>query len=411
MFSRSQLKNGIRIVTEKIPYVRSVSIGVWLQVGSRNESVSNNGISHFIEHMMFKGTMTRSAFDIAESLESVGGHLNAFTSKELTCYYAHVLDEHLPLAVDVISDILQNSLLNEIEIEKEKQVVLEELKTLEETPEDLIHELFASDLFQNHPLGFSTIGRRETIQAFSKSQLHEYIRQNYTTDSMVIAAAGNLEHEQLLKLVEAKFDGFNTVAHKSSQPSHASLRHGKNVIENGAIQAHICLGTQSYSYASEKKFPLLVLNTLLGAGMSSRLFQNIREKYGLAYSVYSYIDFMFDTGLFSVYIGTDKNKINDSIELIEKELERLKNQPVSAEELNRTKSQLKGNLMLGLESTSSRMNRLAKMEIYLQKYFNLDETLNAIEAVSQQDLLDIANELFESNRIVTTILKPNENVN
>jgi predicted Zn-dependent peptidase len=319
------------------------------------------------------------------------------------------LDEHLPIAVDVISDILKNSLLDENEIEKEKQVVLEELKALEETPEDLIHELFAADLFSNHPLGYSTIGKRENIQNFKRSQLLEFIKSNYAPERMVIAAAGSMPHEQLVKLVAEKFDGLNSFAVHSEYRPAAAARFGKNVIENGAIQAHICLGTQSYSYASEKKFPLLVLNTLLGSGMSSRLFQNIRERYGLAYSVYSFVDFMFDTGMFGVYIGTDKNKIDDCIELITKELENLTKAPVSEEELNRTKSQLKGNLMLGLESTSSRMNRLAKMEIYLQKNFGLDEILRAIASVTKQEVLETARELFDQRRIFTTILKPNAN--
>lgn len=405
MFKRSELKSGIRIVTESIPHVRSVSIGVWINVGSRNETDGNNGVSHFIEHMMFKGTKNRNSFDIAESLESVGGHLNAFTGKELTCYYAHILDEHLPIAIDVISDILKNSLFDAGEIEKEKQVVLEELKTIEETPEDLIHELFASDLFSNHPLGLSTIGKRETIQNFSQNQLVEYVKQNYSSNEMVVAAAGNLEHDQFVNLVEQKFDGFNNADSVIDLP-HAGLRTGTNIIEDGAIQAHICLGTQSYSYASEKKFALLVLNTLLGAGMSSRLFQNIREKYGLAYSVYSFIDFMFDTGMFGVYIGTDKQKIDDSISLIQKELASLMNENISPQELSRTKSQLKGNLMLGLENTSSRMNRLAKMEIYLQTHYGLDETLQAIESVTQNDVMATAKELFDKSRIFTTILKP-----
>ena len=405
MFKKSQLKSGIRIVSEQIPHVRSVSFGVWLQVGSRNESVTDNGISHFIEHMMFKGTSARSAFEIAESLETVGGHLNAFTGKELTCYYAHILDEHLPIAVDVISDILMNSRFVASEVEKEKQVVLEELNTIEETPEDLIHELFATDIFLNHPLGLSTIGRRETIHNFSRKQLRDYVKRNYSTEGMVIAAAGNLEHDSLVQLVEKKFAGFNSFASDGYLPPTAAPN-GKNIVENGAIQAHICLGTQSYSYSDSKKFALLVLNTLLGAGMSSRLFQNIREKYGLAYSVYSFIDFMFDTGLFGVYIGTDKNKIDDSVALIKTELENLVREPVSDAELLRTKSQLKGNLMLGLENTSGRMNRLAKMEVYLQRYFTLDETLQAIESVTKPNIMDTAQELFSHDRIFTTILKP-----
>lgn len=404
-FEKTELDNGIRVVTERIPYVRSVSIGVWLTVGSINESKQINGLSHFIEHMLFKGTKKRKAFEIAESLESVGGQLNAFTGKEITCYYAHILDEHLPIAVEVLADILTNSLFNKAEMEKEKQVILEELNALEETPEDLIHDLFMNDLFPNHPLGLSIIGTRENILGFTQEDIFQFLSDHYTTERMVIAAAGNVKHNDLLKLVETQFASFN-----NSGPTHqiapSSLTHGKNVIENGAIQAHICLGTQSYSYRDRKKFSLLVLNTLLGAGMSSRLFQNLREKHGLAYSIYSFIDFMHDTGLFGVYIGTDKLKIDDSIELINQELRNLTNQRVPELELQRTKSQLKGNLMLGLESTSSRMNRLAKMEIYLNSYFTLDDTLREIDTVSQENLLDVAKELFHDDRIFTTVLRP-----
>lgn len=405
-YKKSELRNGIRIVTEKIPSVRSISIGTWITVGSRDETVENNGISHYIEHMMFKGTKNRQAYQIAESLESVGGHLNAFTSKELTCYYAHILDEHLPIAVDVIADILLNSIFDNTEMEKEKQVILEEINNLVDTPEEWIHELFLNDLFPKHPLGFSIIGTRDNVLKFDRETVLDYISKNYTSDRIIIAAAGNINHQQLVRLVEEKFNNINISGFRNYlSPGGAS--HGKRIIENGGIQAHVCLGTQSYSYEDSKKFGLLVLNTLLGSGMSSRLFQNIREKYGLAYSVYSFIDFLQDTGIFGVYIGTDKNKIDDSIELINQELEKLKNEPVSDEELQRTKSQLKGNLMLGLESTSSRMNRLAKMEIYLEKYYTLDDTLIEIEQVNFKDILNIANELFDTSRINTTILKPN----
>lgn len=404
-FKKSVLGNGIRLVTERIPHVRSISIGAWLNVGSRDEVPDNNGVSHFIEHLLFKGTKNRTAAEIAESLESVGGHLNAFTSKELTCYYAHILDEHLSTSVEVIADILCNALFEASEMEKEKQVIVEELNTMEETPEELIHEYFLDDVFPNHPLGLSIIGKRENITTFSRQKVLDYLTDNYTTDRLVIAAAGNVDHDELERLVEKNFENFSNKGRQNYEPPNGPS-HGKNIIENGAIQAHICLGTHAYSYQNPKKFGLLVLNTLLGSGMSSRLFQNIREKHGIAYSVYSFIDFLYDTGLFGVYIGTDKYKIDDSIELINKELDQLMEHPISDSELNRTKSQLKGNLMLGLESTSSRMNRLAKMEIYLEKHFILDDTLNEIAKVSQEDILDIANELFKRDRIYTTILKP-----
>ncbi len=408
VYHKTILNNGIRIVSEKIPAVRSISIGVWLTVGSRDETAANNGISHFIEHMVFKGTSNRTAADIAQSLESVGGHLNAFTGKEQTCYFAHILDDDLPIAVDVISDFLKNSLFLNEEMEKEKHVILEELSNIEETPEELIHEHFVEDLFPNHALGRSIIGKRENIQTFSVDDIHTYLNQNYTSDRIVIAAAGNVNHKTLVQLVKRNLGQTTTSSNHSYEKPRANSQ-DQHIIENGAIQAHICLGTQSYSYRDNKKYALLVLNTLLGSGMSSRLFQNIREKYGLAYSIYSFIDFLIDTGLFGVYIGTKKDMIKDSIELIFKELKELKDTAVSQDELNRTKSQLKGNLMLGLESTSSRMNRLAKMEIYLEEYVPLGETLSEIEKVSTAELLDVANELFEEKRIYTTILKPKDN--
>ena len=404
-YKKTELKTGIRVVTEKIPYVRSISIGIWITVGSRDESVDNNGISHYIEHMMFKGTKNRQAYEIAESLESVGGHLNAFTSKELTCYYGHILDEHLPIAVEVIADILTNSIFDKSEMEKEKKVILEEINNLTDTPEELIHELFLYDLFPNHPLGLSTIGTRDNVLRFNRQTIMDYLSQNYTSERMVIAAAGNVNHQQLVKLVQQEFNNIHNSGCRNYISTSSSTQ-GRRIVKNGGIQSHLCLGTQSYSYKDSKKFGLLVLNTLLGSGMSSRLFQNIREKYGLAYSIFSFIDFLLDTGIFGVYIGTDKYKLDDSIDLITKELETLKKEPVSDEALQRTKSQLKGNLMLGLESTSSRMNRLAKMEVYLEKYYTLDDTLLEIERVTSKDILNIANELFDKNRIYITILEP-----
>ena len=404
-YSKTVLASGIRVVTEKIPYVRSISIGVWLTVGSRDEAVDNNGVSHFIEHLMFKGTNSRTASDIAQSLESVGGHLNAFTSKELTCYYAHVLDEHLPIATDVIADILTDSLFEETEMEKEKKVILDELSNIEETPEELIHELFLGDLFPAHSLGYSIIGKRQNILNFTRDDVVHYVNDNYTTNRVVIAAAGNVNHDELVQLIDKKFEKLPKKSQRNFVTPQLPTAE-TNEIENGAIQAHVCLGTHAYSYKNPKKFGLLALNTLLGSGMSSRLFQNIREKHGIAYSIYSFIDFLSDTGLLGIYVGTDRENIATSVELIRKELETLKREIVVEEELERTKSQLKGNLMLSLESTASRMNRLAKMEIYLQSHFSLDDTISEIEKVSQNDLLEIATELLDEKRISTTILKP-----
>ena len=328
-------------------------------VGGRDENETNNGISHFVEHMVFKGTQTRTAVEIAESLESVGGHLNAFTGKELTCYYGHVLDEHLPRAIQVISDMLANSVYDETEMEKEKRVVLEELNAIEETPEELVHEFFWKGLFPSHPLGLPIIGSKDVISSFNKEDLVNYVGNNYSANRIVVVAAGNVDHNELVKLTSENFTPFKNAEVASYGKPEMPAAETK-VIENGAIQAHICLGTHTFGYEDMRKYDLLVLNTLLGAGMSSRLFQNIREKYGLAYSVYSFVDFMFDTGMFGVYIGTDTEKIEKSIELILDELSQLQQKPVPNSELERTKSQLKGNLVLGLESTSGRMSRFGE---------------------------------------------------
>ncbi|MFQ5676426.1 MAG: M16 family metallopeptidase, partial [bacterium] len=319
--------------------------------------------------------------------------------------YAHILDEHQALAVGVLADILSNAVFDPAEMEKEKRVILEELNTIEETPEELIHEIFQKNLFPEHPLGFPVIGKRDNITKFNREGILTYLNENYTSERLVVAAAGNVNHDHFANLVEREFQGIGNRGQRSYIAPNGSFS-GKDVVDNGAIQAHICLGTHAYSYRNRKKFSLLVLNTLLGSGMSSRLFQNIREKHGLAYSVYSFVDFMYDTGLFGIYVGTDREKIDHSLELITNELDILKKETISDSELECVKMQLRGNLILGLESTSSRMNRLAKMEIYLQKYFTLNDTLNEITNVTADDLMSVANELFEMNRIQISVLRP-----
>lgn len=408
-YNKTELSNGIRVVTEKIPNVRSVSIGMWLTVGSRDERVENNGIAHYTEHMMFKGTTRLSASDIAQSLERVGGYLNAFTGKEVTCYYAHVLNEHISNAVEILGEILTDSVFDEVEMEKEKRVILDELSNIEEMPEELLHDLFWEDLFPDHPLGMSIIGKRDTVSDIDRSKILDFIDRNYTSDRIVVAAAGDVDHQDLVELLGNNVAKLKRGPHPSKYPLPNLPDTKVNVVENGAIQAHVCLGTQAYNYRDRKKFALLVLNTLLGSGMSSRLFQNIREKHGIAYSIYSFVDFLFNTGVFGIYLGTDKENVERSLELIQDELQMLTRNSVSVDELERTKSQLKGNLMLGLEGTSSRMNRLAKMEIYLGDYFTLDDTIKEIDAVDRRDLHAIAVELFDENRLHTTILKPKAN--
>ncbi|MBI2620564.1 MAG: insulinase family protein, partial [Ignavibacteriales bacterium] len=406
-YRKTVLSNGLRIVTEAIPHVRSVSIGVWIDVGSRDEDMRTNGISHFIEHMVFKGTENRSTREISRSIESVGGYLNAFTSKEHTCFYARVLDEHTKLAIDVLSDLSQHAVFPEREVEKEKGVVIEELRNAEDDPDDIIHDYFEKSLYGSHPMGFPVIGTEENLRSFTRKDLLRYRSSYYVPSRMVLAAAGNVKHDEIVELA-ARFFGKNggtlDARARRQRPGHG--RKEELVIERPIQQAHVCLGTVAFSIKSRNRYPLLVLNTLLGDGMSSRLFQNIREKYGFAYSVYSFVSMVSDTGAFGTYIGTDRSHVNPSIDLIFKELSKLKEKLVSEAELKRTKAQLKGSMMLSLESIANRMMRLGSSELYFQELSPLDTIIKQIDAVSRDDLQRLAHILFRDDRFSRVIFQP-----
>jgi predicted Zn-dependent peptidase len=402
------LPGGLRLVSEHIPHVRSVSLGIWVQNGTRDERLEENGLSHFIEHMMFKGTKRRKASDIAESVEAVGGHLNAFTGKELTCYYAHVLDEHLPLAIDVLADMLTESVFDAEEITKEKSVIIEEINSVEDTPEDLVQDFFMRDLFPDHALGFSTLGTRGIVSAFNRDQLFDYTRRHYSQNRLLIAAAGNVRHADLVAQVGERFNLLPANGARVLLPPPIKSA-PSSITEDDCSQTHLCLGTLALRFDDPRKYVLLVLNTLLGGGMSSRLFQTIREQHGLAYSVFSFHDFMLDTGMFGVYLGTDPDRAEQAADLLRHELKRLRDEPVSAAEINRTINQLKGSLMLGLESTGSRMSRLAKMEIYLGEYVTLDEVCAGIESVTVEQIQQLAQGLFADDRMTSTIIRPQVN--
>ncbi|MBI3004396.1 MAG: insulinase family protein [Ignavibacteriales bacterium] len=383
-YEKSVLSNGVRVVSEEISHVRSASIGVWIDTGSRDEVSSNNGISHFVEHMVFKGTKKRNTREIAQSLESVGGYLNAFTSKEHTCYYARILDEYTELAVDVLSDLVLNPSFPEKELEKEKGVVIEELKNAEDDPDDIIHDYFEKALYGAHPLGFPVIGTENNLRKFTRSDLSQHRLQQYEPSKIVIAAAGNLNHRQLVDMVERYFPLKPQKANVHSPRRKPSAREGfTQTVEKPIQQAHICLGTIALSIQDKQRYPLMVLNTLLGDGMSSRLFQNIREKYGFAYSVYSFANLLSDTGSFGVYVGTDAQHVDQCTDLIWKELDKLASKPVSIGELNRTKAQLKGSMMLSLESITNRMLRLGSSELYFRELHSLDTVISQINKVTQ----------------------------
>jgi len=378
---------------------------VWVNAGGRNENERNQGISHFLEHMIFKGTKKRSKLDIALEIESVGGLINAMTMKEFTCFYAQVLDENIGTAVDVLADIIANSIFYEEEIAREKTVIIEEINGQEDTPDDLIFDYFYQEMYPQHPLGLPILGTKETVSSFHAEDLYGFISEKYKAEDIIIAAAGNLEHDALLKMVEKAFDfppSRNSKHDIPFQQINPSRREWKRSIS----QAHIITGKRALRYADPRKFAFFILNTLLGGGMSSRLFQNIRENYGYAYSIFSFNEAMADTGLWGVYIGTDKDKIDEVLDLTYKEYDKLRKEGISPDELARLKNQLKGNLMLALESTSSRMQRLAKMEVYLNNFVSLDSIVEAINKVTAKQVMDIAEELLEPKEATTVIFSP-----
>lgn len=408
LYRKTVLANGIRVVTEQIPYVRSVSLGIWADVGSRDEDETTNGISHFVEHMVFKGTKKRSVREIARSLESLGGYLNAFTTKEQTCFYARVLDRHVGEAMDVLADLVQNATFKKEELEREKLVVLEELKNAEDDPEDIIHDYFEKALFPRHSLGFPIIGTRENLMRFKREDLFAHVGRHYVPARIVVAAAGNIDHDVLVRQAERHFRnltvGSNGVAKRRTPPK---LNHNTFAeYERPINQAHICMGTVAYSIKHKDRYPLMVMNALLGEGMSSRLYQNIREKYGFAYSVYSFANLLSDAGVFGIYVGTDRKNIENCIELIHKELNKLKVKPVSKAELERTKSQIKGVMMLGLENMSGRMMRLGSSELYFESFTSLDTILKKVDAVTPEAIQMVAGDLFDEGKFSTVIIRP-----
>jgi predicted Zn-dependent peptidase len=400
----TSLGNGVRVITEVMPHVRSVSVGIWVGSGSRREAGDQNGVSHFIEHMLFKGTTSRSAEEIARSVDSIGGNLDAFTAKELVCFNTKVLDEHLPLAFDVLADLVLNPLFRDDDIEKEKGVILEEIKMEEDSPDYLVHEIFSSSFWQGHALGKPILGTPQTVRRFDSTMIRDFYRQVYAPSNLLVTAAGNLSHQQMADLVRHHFESLPPGASAPADPipgTHAriSLRNKKSL-----EQAHLCLGVPSYPLPHQDRFACYVLNTLLGGGMSSRLFQNIRERQGLAYAVFSELSPYRDTGCLSIYAGTSVGSAKKVVDSIVKEFRQLKDELVPADELRRAKDHLKGSLMLSLESTSSRMSNLARQEMYFGRFFSLDELVESIESVSDEDVRRIARTFFDTRQIALTVL-------
>jgi len=400
---RDVLDNGLRILTEQMTQVRSISIGVWLTRGSRHEAAEQSGIAHFVEHMLFKGTATRSAEDIAQAIDSIGGQLDAFTAKEYASYYIKVLDEHLPLALDILSDIVLNPAFSRDDLEREKKVVVEEIKMVEDTPDDLVHELFTQGFWENHPLGRPILGTRETVESFNVDRLREYFANSYTPRNLIVSAVGNLEHARVRELVEERFGSLKSSGALAGEEAPKVVP--KILIRNKELeQSHLCLGASSYPQNHDDRYSSYVLNTLLGGSMSSRLFQNVREKRGLAYAVFSGLSAYRDAGSFTIYAGCANEAVGEVIDLVVEELRGVKQATVPDSELQRAKDHLKGSLMLSLENTASRMSHLARQEIYFDRQFGLDETLQGVERVTAAEVRRVAEDLFRPGSLAATVL-------
>ncbi len=401
---RTVLPNGLIVLTERMDHLRSVAMGVWIKSGSRCESAEMNGISHFVEHMLFKGTKSRSAQRIAREMDSIGGNLDAFTSKETICFNVKSLSDHVPIALDVLTDMVLNPVFAPNDIERERGVILEEIKIDEHNPDVLVHELFTQSFWKGHPLGKPILGTTETVGKLGQSQLFSYHGDRFHGGNMVFSAAGNLDHDQFTAAVADRFSALTNG--RAPQELSAPIASARIILRNkkSLEQVQICLGVPAPAITDDSRYATSILNTVLGGGMSSRLFQTIREERGLAYSVYSDMSPYRDTGNLCVYAGTSAAKALQVVELILAEFRKLKEVPIAAEELTRAKDQLKGNILLGLESSNARMANLARQEMYFKEFFTPDEIIARIEQVDADQVQTMAQRLFHPERIAVTLL-------
>ena len=402
--NKDVLDNGLTVLTERMPHVRSVSLGVWVKNGSRSETPELNGVAHFVEHLLFKGTRRRTAEQIAKEVDSIGGHLDAFTGKETACYSAKVLDDHLPLAFDILSDLVLDPRFDPDEMERERRVVLEEIKMEEDSPDDLVCEIFTQNFWRDQPLGRPILGTSRTVSGLDRDRVAGFFQEHYTPDQLVVSAAGHLDHRNILDLALQHFGhlegGSNGRALAPAKPCNPISFRNKKELE----QAHICMGVPGCALTDQDRFAFYLLSTILGAGMSSRLFQNIREKQGLAYAVYSGLSSFRDTGCLSVFAGTSLENVDRVVSSIVREFRDLKEHRVQDEELRRAKDHLKGSLLLSLESSSSRMSNLARQELYFGDYTPPQETILEIDRVSADAVQGLACSVFDTRQVALTVL-------
>ena len=401
---RTVLPSGLVVLTERMEHVRSVAMGVWMRAGSRHEVAELNGISHFVEHMVFKGTKSRSAQRIAREVDAIGGNLDAFTGKETICFNIKVLDEHVTTALDVLSDLVLNPVFAAEEIARERGVILEEIKMDEDSPDTLVHEIFTQNFWKGHPLGKPILGTRETVRGFEQNTLLRFFEQRFQAGNMVFSAAGNIEHDSFVELVAQYFSSLapGSVLSDSAAPTVTPRIHLRN--KKSLEQVQLCLGVPAPPIADESRYSTLLLNTILGGGMSSRLFQTVREERGLVYAIYSDLNPYRDTGSLCVYAGTSSDRALQVIDLIMEEFRRLKTEPLQPGELRRAKDQLKGNLLLSLESSMSRMSNLARQQMYFERFFGIDEILDRVDGVNEEEVMAMATALFQPERVALTLL-------
>ncbi len=401
---RTVLPNGLIVLTERMEHLRSVAMGVWVKSGSRCEPAETNGISHFVEHMVFKGTRSRSAQLIAREMDSIGGNLDAFTGKETICFNVKSLGEHVPIALDILADLVLNPTFASNDIERERGVILEEIKIDEDNPDVLVHELFTQNFWKDHPLGKPILGTTATVGRLDQTKLFDYHGGRFLGSNMIFSAAGNLDHDQFVASVSEKFaalpSGIALPEEQAPQASARILLRNKKALE----QVQICMGVPSPAITDENRYTTLILNTVLGGGMSSRLFQTIREERGMVYSIYTDLNPYRDTGTLCVFAGTSAGKALEVVDLILLEMRKLKDEPLGLEELTRAKDQVKGNILMGLESSNSRMANLARQEMYFQQFFTVDEIIARIDAVDAAGVQAMAQRLFDPERIAVTLL-------
>jgi len=401
---REVLPNGLTILTEQMDHIRSVSLGIWLKAGSRNEEPDVNGISHFVEHMVFKGTEHRTAEDIAREVDSIGGNMDAFTGKEMVCFNIKVLDEHLPIAVDVLSDMVLHPIFDQTEVGRERGVIIEEIKMDEDNPDSLVHEIFTQNFYKNHALGRPILGTKETVRKFDQAKTFEYYRGKFVPQNLVISAAGHVQHEVIVDLLSREFASLLPAA---APPVDTPPKINSRIIlrnKKALEQVQICIGVPSYRVNHEKRFVAYVLNTLLGGGMSSRLFQNVREKQGLVYAIFSELNPYKDTGCLAVYAGTSRESAPKVVQSVLHEFREIKAGELPEEEVKRAKDQLKGGLMLSLESSTARMSNLARQEMYHDRFMGMDEIIAKVQEVTLEDVVQSANEMFRTEDIAVTVL-------